>query len=179
MLQCALTMGQGYVNWLVFLCCYCLVSTLIRIKLGYAGMTILLFERRTRSRSKKAQEKIPKIIYRKRSRYYFSVPFFTENPTKKRTILTSIQTTRHQPLRKFNNKIDKRLSILTLSKNTFQESAIYYEKSLKNSGYKTKLQYQQPKVNNQNKKKRKSNIIWFNSFAASLWEPISGEYSSN
>ena len=32
----------------------------------------------------------------------------------------------------------------------------------KNSGYKTKLQYQQPKENNQNKKKRKRNIIWFN-----------------
>ena len=32
----------------------------------------------------------------------------------------------------------------------------------KNSGYKTKLQYQQPKENNQNKKKRKRTIIWFN-----------------
>ena len=32
----------------------------------------------------------------------------------------------------------------------------------KNSGYKTKLQHQQPKENNQNKKKRKRNIIWFN-----------------
>ena len=60
------------------------------------------------------------------------------------------------------------------------ESAICYEDFLKNSGYKTKLQYQQPKKNNQNsgyktklqyqqpkktnqnKKKRKHNIIWFN-----------------
>ena len=33
---------------------------------------------------------------------------------------------------------------------------------LKNSGYKTKLQYQQPKDNNQNKNSRKRNIIWFN-----------------
>ena len=32
----------------------------------------------------------------------------------------------------------------------------------KNSGYKTKLQHQQPKENNQNKKRRKRNIIWFN-----------------
>ena len=31
----------------------------------------------------------------------------------------------------------------------------------KNSGYKTKLQYQQTNKNNQNKKKRKCNIIWF------------------
>ena len=58
--------------------------------------------------------------------------------------------------------IEKRLSILSSSKDIFQESAIYYEKCLKISGYKTKLQYQQPKENNQNKKKRKRNIIWFN-----------------
>ena len=32
----------------------------------------------------------------------------------------------------------------------------------KNNGYKTKLQYQQPKENNPNKKKRKCNIIWLN-----------------
>ena len=41
---------------------------------------------------------------------------------------------------------------MTSSKNIFQESAIYYEKWLKNSGYKSKLQYQQLKENNQNKK---------------------------
>ena len=68
----------------------------------------------------------------------------TENPKKKPTIFTYIQTT------------------LSSSKKFFQESAIFYEKYLKNSGYKTKLQYQQPKENNQNKKKRKRNIIWFN-----------------
>ena len=54
------------------------------------------------------------------------------------------------------------LSTLSSSENIFQESAVYYEKCLKNSGHKTKLQYQQPKENNQNKKKRKRNIIWFN-----------------
>ena len=32
----------------------------------------------------------------------------------------------------------------------------------KNIGYKTKLQYQEPKENDQNKKKGKRNIIWFN-----------------
>ena len=58
--------------------------------------------------------------------------------------------------------IEKRLSILSSSENIFQESAIYYEQCLKNSGYKAKLQHQQPKENNQNKKKRKRNIIWFN-----------------
>ena len=51
---------------------------------------------------------------------------------------------------------------MSSSKNIFQESTVYYEKCLENSGYKTKLQYQQPKENNQNEKKRKRNIIWFN-----------------
>ena len=63
---------------------------------------------------------------------------------------------------KIPRSIEKKLSILSSSKDIFQESAIYYEKCLKDSGYKTKLQYQQPKENNQNKKKRKRNIIWFN-----------------
>ena len=51
---------------------------------------------------------------------------------------------------------------MSSSKDISQESAIYYEKCLKNCRYKTKLQYQQPKENNQNKKKRKRTIIWFN-----------------
>ena len=70
----------------------------------------------------------------------------------------------HPPsiIKEIPRSIEKRLSILSSSKDIFQESAIYYEKCLKNSGYKTKLQYQQPKENNQNKKKRKRNIIWFN-----------------
>ena len=65
-------------------------------------------------------------------------------------------------IKEIPRSIKKRFSILSSSKKIFQESAIYYEKYLKNSGYKTKLQYQQPKENNQNKKKRKRNIIWFN-----------------
>ena len=51
---------------------------------------------------------------------------------------------------------------MSSSKDIFQESVIYYEKSLKKSGYKTKLQYQQPKENNENKEKRNRRIIWFN-----------------
>ena len=59
----------------------------------------------------------------------------------------------HPPsiIKEIPRSIEKRLSILSSSKDIFQESAIYYEKCLKNSGYKTKLQYQQPKENNQNK----------------------------
>ena len=70
----------------------------------------------------------------------------------------------HPPsiIKEIPRSIEKRLSILSSSKNIFQESAVYYEKCLKNSGYKTKLQYQQPKENNKKKQKRKHNIIWFN-----------------
>ena len=70
----------------------------------------------------------------------------------------------HPPsiIKEIPRSIEKRLSTLSSSENIFQESAVYYEKCLKNSGHKTKLQYQQPKENNQNKKKRKRNIIWFN-----------------
>ena len=70
----------------------------------------------------------------------------------------------HPPpiIKEIPQSIEKRLSILSSSKNIFQELAVYYEKCLKNSGYKTKPQYQQPKEINQTKKKRKHNIIWFN-----------------
>ena len=68
----------------------------------------------------------------------------------------------HPPsiIKEIPQSIEKGLSVLSSSKNIFQESAIYYEKCLKNSGNNTKLQYQQPKENNQSKKKRKRNIIW-------------------
>ena len=85
----------------------------------------------------------------------------TENPKKKPSIFTGIQSTRHQSLKKFYNQL-KRLSTLSSSKNIFQELAIYHEKYLKNSEYKTKLQYQQTKKNNWNKKKGKRDVIWFN-----------------
>ena len=88
----------------------------------------------------------------------------------------------HRPsvIKKNSMIIWKRDSILSSSKNIFQESAIYYEKCLKSSGYKTKLQYQQPKEKNQNKKKRKRNMS-FDSIhnTESPLKPISREYSSN
>ena len=39
-------------------------------------------------------------------------------------------------IKEIPRSIEKRLSILSSSKTTFQESAIYYERCLKNSGYK-------------------------------------------
>ena len=51
---------------------------------------------------------------------------------------------------------EKRLSTLSSSKNIFQELAIYHEKYLKNSEYKTKLQYQQTKKKQLKQKERKT-----------------------
>ena len=86
-----------------------------------------------------------------------------KNPAKKSTILTSIQTTLHQSLKRFYNQLKKDLQFCHHQKifYIFQKSPVYYAKCLKNSGYKTKLKYQKPKENNQNKKKRKRNIIRF------------------
>ena len=66
---------------------------------------------------------------------------------------------------------------MSSAEDIFQESAIYYEKCLKSSGYKTKLQYQQPK---ENKTKRKENVTLFGSIhhTASPLKPISREYLS-
>ena len=81
-------------------------------------------------------------------------------------------------IKEIPQSIEKRLSTLSSSKNIFQESAIYYEKCLKNSGYKTKLQYQQPKESNQNKKK-KENIRLLGSIHHTASQLILGGYSSN
>ena len=82
-------------------------------------------------------------------------------------------------IKEIPRSIEKRLSILSSSKDIFQESAIYYEKYLKNSGYKSKLQHQQPKENNQNKRKEKVTLFGSIHHTASPLKPISGEYSSN
>ena len=65
-------------------------------------------------------------------------------------------------IKEIPQSIEKRLSILSSSKDIFLESSIYYEKCLRSSGCKTKLQYQPKKENNQNKREKKRNIIWFN-----------------
>ena len=77
--------------------------------------------------------------------------------------------------------IEKKLSILSSSKDIFQESAIYYAKCLKSSGYETKPQCQQQEAKRKNQKKKKENVTLFGSIhhRASLLKPISGEYTSN
>ena len=66
-----------------------------------------------------------------------------ENPTKKPTIFTTIQTTRHQSLKKFYDQLKK-------------ESQRLSKKCLRNSGYKTKLQYQHQKKNKKRRHKKKN-----------------------
>ena len=99
----------------------------------------------------------------------------TENPTKKPTIFTSIQTTCYQSLKKFHDQL-KKDSILSSSKNIFQESAIYYEKNLKAVDIK-------PSYNTNNQKKtiktkRKGNVTLFGSIhhIANPLKPISVKY---
>ena len=67
--------------------------------------------------------------------------------------------------------IEKRLTILSSSKDIFQESAIYYEKCLKDSGKKTTKRKQS--------KQKEKNVTSFVSIhhTASPLKPISGEYS--
>ena len=74
----------------------------------------------------------------------------TENPIKKPTIFTSIQTTRHQSLKKFHNQLKKDAKFCHHQKNIFQESAIYYEKCLNTVD--KKLNYN---INKQKKSKQK------------------------
>ena len=102
----------------------------------------------------------------------------TENATKKPTIFTPIQTTRHKSLKKFHDHLKKDSQFCHHLKIFFRGQP-FTIKMPKNSGYKTKLQYQQPKENNQNKKKRKRNIIWFKPPYRKLVKIISGEYPSN
>ena len=64
-------------------------------------------------------------------------------------------------LKEFSPSIEKILSTFPSSKNIFPKTAIYHKNGKKNSEYKPKIQRQQLKENNHNKKKRKCNIIWF------------------
>ena len=59
--------------------------------------------------------------------------------------------------------IGKQISIISSSKEVFEISKIEYENALKISGYKDILIYKNSSVNeNDKKKKRKRNTIWYN-----------------
>ena len=98
----------------------------------------------------------------------------TENPTKKPTIFASIQTTCHQSLKKSHDQL-KKDSLLSSSK-IFFRSEPFTMKNAQKTGYKTKLQYPQPK---ENKAKGKENVTLFGSIhlTASPLKAILGEYS--
>ena len=59
--------------------------------------------------------------------------------------------------------IEKQVSSLSSSKETFQETVPYYEPLLSNCGYKEKLNYHDPRPPKLfTKKKQQRNILWFN-----------------
>ena len=59
--------------------------------------------------------------------------------------------------------IEKRFSKISFDEKIFQESAIYYEDTLNKAGYTDKLAYHASSASNQeNKKNRQRNVIWFN-----------------
>ena len=74
----------------------------------------------------------------------------------------------HPPniIKKIPNTIEKRISTLSSNKDIFQKASVVYNEALKNSGYKTKINYNEQKsqdINeNEKKRKRSRNIIWFN-----------------
>ena len=71
----------------------------------------------------------------------------------------------HPPsiLKQLPMSIEKWLSSLSSSKEIFEETAPYYEKYLSNCGYREKLNYCDPTSPNLiRKRKRQSNILWFN-----------------
>ena len=83
----------------------------------------------------------------------------TENPIKKPTIITSIQTTCHQSLKKVHNQLKKDAKFCHHQKIFSRVSHVLW-KMPKHSGQKTKLQYQQAK---EIKTKRRENVTLFDS----------------
>ena len=58
--------------------------------------------------------------------------------------------------------INKRLSNISCNKQVFDESKADYEAALKEAGYEYKMEYEKPAQLNNNKRKRRRNILWFN-----------------
>ena len=71
-----------------------------------------------------------------------------------------------QVLKELPKTIEKRISNISSSKEIFDISKLIYEKTLNERGFQHKLLYQENVINNiddnQEKKKRKRNIIWYN-----------------
>ena len=66
-----------------------------------------------------------------------------------------------QIIKKIPRSIETRLSLLSLTKEIFENSKDYYEQRLQQCGYDKKLNFTEEN-NKINKKSRKRNIIWFN-----------------
>ena len=90
-----------------------------------------------------------------------------ENSTKKPNIFMSILTTCLQSLKKFHDRLKKTLNFVIIKK-YFSGFSCFLWKLPKSSGYKMKPQCQQPKGNNQNKKKRKCYILFNPPYSVSV-----------
>ena len=69
----------------------------------------------------------------------------------------------HPPtiIKQLPKNIEKRLSCLSSNKEIFDQEVNIYQRALKQSGYKTKLEYQEPS-NERKKRIRRRNITWYN-----------------
>ena len=79
--------------------------------------------------------------------------------------LTYINTSSNHPpeiIKHLTQTISERLSRNSSSAEIFEQSKLDYEEALKKCGYKAKLQYIQPNLQQNNTRRRTRKIIWFN-----------------
>ena len=79
--------------------------------------------------------------------------------------LTYINTSSNHPpqiIKHLTQTISERLSRNSLNAEIFEQSKPDYEEALKKCGYKAKLQYIQPNLQQNNTRRRTQKIIWFN-----------------
>ena len=90
----------------------------------------------------------------------------THKPFRKPNDITTYihKESNHPPniIKQLPRAIEKRISTLSSNKEIFDNSKEYYENALKKSGYKEKLNYIPPQNNDNKRKNRKRNVIWFN-----------------
>ena len=65
-------------------------------------------------------------------------------------------------LKHIPNSVNQRLNRISSNKTLFEESKAEYERALKTSGYNETLDYVDKSNENNNKRKRKRNIVWYN-----------------
>ena len=183
---------------MVFLCCHYLANTLTRIIGLYRDHGLAILKNTRGPAAEELNQKFQKLFKEKDLGIIVQCNLKITNYLD---ITLNLNDRSYHPYRKPNEETNyihinsdhppsiikrnstsnwkKTLNFVIIKKYFSRVSCLLWKTS-KNSGYKTKLQYQQPKENNQNKK-RKKNVILFGSIhhTASELKPISVEYSSN